>query len=76
MIVIATGFIFFSPLSIVSTMVMWESSQWLVRDGGVLVKSLQESMDSCTSRRDITEILLNTVGKQPYNKSIIQQVVW
>ena len=29
MIVIATGFIPFSPLSVVSTMVMWESSQWL-----------------------------------------------
>ena len=29
MIVIATGFIPFSPLSVVWTMVMWESSQWL-----------------------------------------------
>ena len=29
MIVIATGFILLSPLSVVSTMVMWESSQWL-----------------------------------------------
>ena len=29
MIVIATGFIPFSPLSVVSTMVMWESSQWI-----------------------------------------------
>ena len=29
MIVIATGFIPLSPLSIVSTMVKWESSQWL-----------------------------------------------
>ena len=28
-IVIATGFIPLSPLSIVSTMVIWESSQWL-----------------------------------------------
>ena len=28
MIVFATGFIPLSPLSIVSTMVMWESSQW------------------------------------------------
>ena len=29
MIVIATGFIPLSPLSVVSTKVMWESSQWL-----------------------------------------------
>ena len=29
MIAIATGFIPLSPLSVVSTKVMWESSQWL-----------------------------------------------
>ena len=29
MVVIVTGFIPLSPLSVVSTMVMWESSQWL-----------------------------------------------
>ena len=29
MIIMATGFIPLSPLSIVSTMVMWESNQWL-----------------------------------------------
>ena len=29
MIVTATGFIPLSSLSVVSTMVMWESSQWL-----------------------------------------------
>ena len=29
MIVIVTGFIPLSPLSVVTTMVMWESSQWL-----------------------------------------------
>ena len=29
MIVIATGLIPLSPLSVVSTMVMWESSRWL-----------------------------------------------
>ena len=32
MIVIATGFIILSPLSVVSTMVMWESSQWLKKN--------------------------------------------
>ena len=32
MIVVATGFIPLSPLSVVSTMVMWESSQWLGRN--------------------------------------------
>ena len=35
---------------IVSKVVMWKSSQWL--------KELQESMDWCTDRRDITEIPL------------------
>ena len=29
MIVIVAGFILLSPLSVVLTMVMWESSQWL-----------------------------------------------
>ena len=29
MLVIATGFISLLPLSVVSTLVMWESSQWL-----------------------------------------------
>ena len=60
-IVIATGFIPLSALSIVSTIVMWESSQWL---GKNIVwstgKELQESMDRYTDRRDITEILLKT----------------
>ena len=32
MIVIATGFIPLSPLSVVSTIVMHESSQWLVKN--------------------------------------------
>ena len=39
MIVIATGFIPLSPLSVVSAMVMWESNQWLGKIlCGVLVK--------------------------------------
>ena len=38
MIVIATGFIPLSPLSIVSTMVLWESSQWLEMN---IVRSIQ-----------------------------------
>ena len=48
MVVIATGFIPLSLLSVVSTMVMWESSQWfgknIVRSTGS--KDLQESMES------------------------------
>ena len=32
MIVFATGFIPLSPLSVVSTTIMWESSQWLVKN--------------------------------------------
>ena len=58
MIVIATGFIPLSPVSLVSTMVMWESSQWL---GNYLLKELQESMDRYIGRRDLIEILLKTV---------------
>ena len=41
MIDIATGFIPLSPLSVVSMMVMWESSQWLgknIQRCGVSVK--------------------------------------
>ena len=50
--------------SIVSTMVVWESSQWC---GKNFVPStgkknyLQESMNRCTGRRDIPEIILKTV---------------
>ena len=43
-------------------MVTWESSQWLgknfVRSAG---KNIQESMDRCIGRHDMTEILLKTV---------------
>ena len=61
MIVIATGLIPFSSLSVVSTMVMWESSQWPGKiTEHVLFKVLQEIMDRCTGRLDITEILLKT----------------
>ena len=58
-IVIATGLIPLSPLSVVSTIVMWESSQWLGKNI-VRLRELQESMDRCTGRRDVTEILLKT----------------
>ena len=48
-----------SPLSVVSTMVMWESSQWLRNNiVGNWLKVLQKSIDGCTGRRDISEILL------------------
>ena len=59
MIVIATGFILLTPLSVVSTTVKWESSQSLgkniVRSTGK--KNSKESIDRCTGRRDVTEIL-------------------
>ena len=47
MIVITTGFIPLSPLSVVSTMAMWESSQWLGKKycAENWLKDLQESMD-------------------------------
>ena len=51
MIVIATGFIPLSPLSIVSVIVMWEISQWLGKN--IVRKEFQESMDRCTDRRVI-----------------------
>ena len=62
MIVIATGFIHLSLLSIVSTMVMWESSQWDLKEYGVeyWLKELQECMDRYTGHHDIPEILLKT----------------
>ena len=62
MIGIATGFIPLSQLSVVSTMVIWESSYCL--------KELQESMDSCTGCFDKTEILLkNGVKHKTINHS-------
>ena len=56
MIVIATGFIPLSPLSVVST--MWEKQPvaWKEYYGEYRLKELQESMDRCTDRRDKTEI--------------------
>ena len=78
MIVIATGFIPLSPLSIVSIMTAWESSQWLgkniVRSTGQ--KELQESMDRRTGRRDINEILLKTALNiiHSINQSINQSI--
>ena len=44
MIFIATGFIPLSPLSVVSTMVMWLSSQWLG-------KNIVQSADKKNSRK-------------------------
>ena len=67
MIVIVTGFFSLSPLSIVLTMVMWESSQWLgkntVRSTGL--KEFQESMDRCTGRRDTVENGGNSLPHNP-----------
>ena len=56
MIVIATGFIPLSPMSIVLEMVMWKSNKWL---GKNIVhekkkKKIPASMDRCTGRRNIT----------------------
>ena len=60
MIVIASGFTPLAPLFIVSTMVMWESSQWLGKNIEYWLKELQESMDRCTGHCYISEILLKT----------------
>ena len=59
MIVIATGFIFLSPLSIVSTMGK-QPVAWKEYCAEYCLKKLQDSMNRCTGRRDITEILLKT----------------
>ena len=53
MTVIATGFIPLSPLSVVSTMVMWESSKWL---GKNIVQYCPGKDGWCTGYRDVTEI--------------------
>ena len=51
MTVIAKGFIPLSPLSVVSTMVMWEKQPvaWKEYRAEYWLKELQESMDKCTS---------------------------
>ena len=62
MIVIATGFIPLSQLSVVfdNGYVGKQPVAWKEYYVEHLVKELQESMDKCTGRRDITEILLKT----------------
>ena len=71
-----------SQLSIVSTIVMWESSQWLgkstVRSTGKNVP--QKCMDRCPGLRNITEITLKTALRysNPENrgfKSVISVVI-
>ena len=62
MIVIATGFIPLSPLSVVSTRrICGKAASGLQRIlCGVLVKRTSERMDRCTGRPNITEKLLQT----------------
>ena len=66
MIVIATGFIPLSPLFVVSTMIIKESSQWLGKNIVWSIvqknsrKAFQKSMDRCIGCCEITEILLKT----------------
>ena len=59
-IVIATRFIPLSLLSIFSTMVMYESSQWERNKAEYCLKEFQESMDRLTGLHDVTEIMLKT----------------
>ena len=58
MIVIATGFI---PLSLLSVVLGKQSVAWKEYCAEYCLKELQESMDRCTGCRNITEILLKTV---------------
>ena len=75
MIVILTGFISLSPLSITFTIVMWESSQLtgksIVQSAGY--QEPQKSMDRCTGHYDISAITMKIVIKprQSINQSII-----
>ena len=59
---IGIGFVPLSQLSIVSIMVMKESSQWLGKNimRGTGKKELQESLDSYTGLCDVTEIVFKT----------------
>ena len=63
MIVIATGFIPLSLLSVVSTMVIHVGKQsvaWKEYCAEYWLKEFQKNMARCTGRRDITEIRLKT----------------
>ena len=73
MIVIAIRFIPLSSLSIVSTMVMLKSSQWLGKKycAEYWLKECRKSMDRCTGSPHITEILLkNGVKHHAINQAI------
>ena len=78
MIVIATGFIPLSLLSIISIMITWENSQLIWKEYCVeyWLKELQESMDRWTGCCNMTEILLKTAlhTKLSINKLII--LIW
>ena len=69
MMIAATGFISLTRLSVVSTTVMRESSQWLGK-GFVLStgKNLRNSMDRRAGRRNITEVMLNNAQSESINK--------
>ena len=80
---IATGFIPLSTLFVVSTMVIWESSQWLGENIVWIyiiymilywLKELQESLIRYTGRRDIPEVLFKTALNTVYNHSVIVNV--
>ena len=60
MIIIATGFIALLTLSIISMMVIWESSQWLGQNimQSTVKKERLESIDRCPNNRNITEMML------------------
>ena len=62
MVVVVTGFIPLSSLSLVLTMAWWES-RWKEYCAEYWLKELQESMDRCTGRCDITEIMLKMAFK-------------
>ena len=58
MIVIGTGFIPLIPLSIVLMMVMGEAASGKGYSKEHWLKEFQESMNRCTGRHDMTEIML------------------
>ena len=74
LIIVATRYIPLQPLTIVSIMVMWESSQWLEKKcAEYWRKRLKENMDRYIGRRDISEIMLKTALNtiNSFNQSLI-----
>ena len=77
MLIITTGFIPLSPLSVVfdNGYVGKQPVAWKEYCAEYWLKELQRSMDGCNGRCDITEILLkNSIKHHSINQSIIRKI--